>query len=252
MVKGSDEIEQPNAVLHCLIVVNKLTAPLVPRCLCLVAAATSLWMTFSHFQPRIWSMLSGRNWMMMGRRGAQIQEDSWQRKQASKRFNSGFNQGITDSSDTLKSSGIVLLLSLQNTGNAFCLMRMWLGYASMITFWILPLQAVWPIGSIQPASQLQICRCENGMHWLDGCSRICIVGGYISETLEGGRMGDNLELFGCVLCVFLVFWVFHYYIIHIHTWRTVLRVHDVGINHWNIDFWETHSGSNRTRCMAIM
>jgi len=48
------------------------------------------------------------------------------------------------------------------------------------------------------------------MHWLDGCSRICVVGGYFSGTLEGGRMGDNLELFGDVL---VSFWCFVYFII---------------------------------------
>ena len=48
------------------------------------------------------------------------------------------------------------------------------------------------------------------MHWLDGCSRIYIVGGYCSGTLEGGRMADNLEFFGEVLGLFLVF---VYYII---------------------------------------
>ena len=44
-------------------------------------------------------------------------------------------------------------------------------------------------------------------------------------------MGDNLELFGEVLGLFLVFCLFHYYIIHIHASRAELRVHDVGINH---------------------
>jgi len=33
------------------------------------------------------------------------------------------------------------------------------------------------------------------MHWLDGCSRIWVVGGYLSGTLEGGRMGDNLKYY---------------------------------------------------------
>jgi len=54
------------------------------------------------------------------------------------------------------------------------------------------------------------------MHWLDGCLRICILGGYFSGTLEGGMMGDNLEFFGEVLGLFLVFRLFYYYIIHIH------------------------------------
>ena len=42
------------------------------------------------------------------------------------------------------------------------------------------------------------------------------MGGYFSATLEGGRMGDNLEFFGEVLGLFLVFCLFYYYIIHIH------------------------------------
>jgi len=54
------------------------------------------------------------------------------------------------------------------------------------------------------------------MHWLDGCSRIWVVGGYFSGTLEGGRMGDNLEFFCEVFGLFLVFCLFYYYIIHIH------------------------------------
>jgi len=53
------------------------------------------------------------------------------------------------------------------------------------------------------------------MHWLDGWSKICIVGGYFSGTLEGGWMADNLRFFGEVLGLFLVFCVFDYYIIHI-------------------------------------
>jgi len=42
------------------------------------------------------------------------------------------------------------------------------------------------------------------------------VGGYFSSTFEGGWMGDNSEFFGKVLGLFLVFCLFHYYIIHIH------------------------------------
>jgi len=43
------------------------------------------------------------------------------------------------------------------------------------------------------------------MHWLHSCSRVCVVGGYFPGTLEGGRMGDNFEIFGEVLGLFLVF-----------------------------------------------
>jgi len=54
------------------------------------------------------------------------------------------------------------------------------------------------------------------MHWLDGYSSICVVGGYFSGTLEGGWMGDYLDCFGQVLGLFLVFCLFYCYIIHIH------------------------------------
>jgi len=50
------------------------------------------------------------------------------------------------------------------------------------------------------------------MHWLDGCSRICIVGGYFSGTLEGGQMGDNLEF---LVRFWVSFWCSVYFII---TW----------------------------------
>jgi len=225
---------------------------MVPTRLCVLAAPTFLWMTSSQLQPKIWSMISGRNLMMIVRRGAQIQDVSRQRKQASKSLNGSFNRALSNSCDTLKSSETVLLVSLPRTSKALLLMRMWLGCVSTITLWILPLQALWPIGSIQAAAQLQISRCEDGIHWLDGCLRICVVGGYLSGTLEGGRMGDNLEFFGEVLGLFLVFCLFYYYIIHIHAWRAVLRVHNVGINRWDDHFWEWHSGSDRTPCTAIM
>jgi len=40
------------------------------------------------------------------------------------------------------------------------------------------------------------------MYQLDGWARISIVGGYVSGTVEGGCMGDNLTLFGEVLGLF--------------------------------------------------
>jgi len=43
-------------------------------------------------------------------------------------------------------------------------------------------------------------------------------------------MGNNLEFFGKVFGLFLVFCLFYYYIIHIHTCRAVLRFDNVGIN----------------------
>ena len=153
---------------------------------------------------------------MMVRCGALIQEASQLQKQASKSFNGSFKRGFSDSSDTLEPSRTMLLVSLPITSKALWLTRMWLGYASTITLSILPLQALWPIGSVHAAAQLQISRCEDGMHWLDGCSRICVVGGYHSGTLEGGRMYDNLEFFGEVFSLFSVLCVFHHSIIHIH------------------------------------
>jgi len=54
------------------------------------------------------------------------------------------------------------------------------------------------------------------MHWLNGCSRFWVLGGYFGGTFEGGRMGNNLECFGEVLGLFLVFCLYYYYIIHIH------------------------------------
>jgi len=54
------------------------------------------------------------------------------------------------------------------------------------------------------------------MDWVDSFSRIRAVGRYFSGTLEGGRMGDNLEFFGEVLGLFLVFCVLFYYIVDFH------------------------------------
>jgi len=159
---------------------------------------------------------------------------------------------LSDSSDTLKSSEIVLLVCLPIKSKALVQMRMWLGYASTIRLWILPRQALRPIHTIQAAAQLQISDCEDGMHWLYGCSRICNVGGYFSGTLVGGRMGDNMEFFREVLGLFLVFCLFYYYIVGIHAWRAVLRVHHVGMNSWDVCSWERHSHSDRTPCMCIM
>jgi len=57
-----------------------------------------------------------------------------------------------------------------------------------------------------------------------------MVGGYFSGTLEGGPIGDNFEVFGEVLGPDLVFCLFYYFIGHIHAWRAVLEVYDIGIN----------------------
>jgi len=86
------------------IMANKLMAHLVPRHLCVEAAAAFLWMISCNLRLRISSTIPGRNGMMMLGCGAWIQEASWQRKQASKRLNDSFNGRLLDSSDTLKSS----------------------------------------------------------------------------------------------------------------------------------------------------
>jgi hypothetical protein len=44
-------------------------------------------------------------------------------------------------------------------------------------------------------------------------------------------MGDNLEFFGEVLGLFLMFCVFYYFIIGIQAKRAGLRVHKVGISY---------------------
>jgi len=146
----------------------------------------------------------------------------------------------------------VLVVFLPITNNGVLLLRMWLAYASTITLWILTLRALWLIRSEQATMQRHISRWEDGIHLLGGCSTMGMVGGFFSDTLEGGWRGDNMEIFGEVLGLCLVFCLFYYYIIHIHPWRAVLRVHDGGINPWDVGFWERYSGSNRTPCMAIM
>jgi len=183
---------------------------------------------------------------------AQFQEASRQWKQACNSVNGRFKRVLLGRGDALKSSETALLVPLAITSQTLLLMRIQLGYMSMITFWILPLQAHWPVGSVQAAAQVQMSHCEDGMHWVDSYSRICVAGGNLSDTLKGGQTGDNLDLFGEVLGHFLVFCVFYYYIIHIHAWKAVFRVHDVGINRWDICFWERDGGSNRTLCVAII
>jgi hypothetical protein len=99
----------------------------------------------------------------------------------------------------------MILVCLPLRSNALLLMRMWLGFVSTITLWILPLQALWPIETGQAGTQREIHSCQDGMHWVNGCLRISVVGGYFSDTLECGQMGDSLEFFGEVFGLFLVF-----------------------------------------------
>jgi len=202
MGNWGNETQQPNNFLHLSIVANKPTAHLVRRHVCMLAPAAYRWMTSSQLKPRIRVEILGRNWMMMLRHSSQFQESSQQRKQALKSSNWSFNGRLSFRSDTLMPSETVRFVSLPITRNEWLMTTMWLGYASTITLEILLLQALWRMGSIQVAAQLLISHCEEEMHWLDSCSRICVVGGYISGTLESGWMGDNLVLFGEVLGLF--------------------------------------------------
>jgi len=215
---------------------NTTTAQLVPRCICMVAAATVICMMSSHLQLRIWSTISGRDRMMMPRHGAQIQKASLWWKQASKSLNGSFNRELSDSSNSLKSSESVLLVTLLNTHKEKLLMTMWICNASVITSSIYPPQTLWPIDCIPAATQRENHLCEDGMHRLDSCWKICVVSGTFSDTLQGGWMGDNSEFLGQVLGLFLVFCLLYYYIIHIPAWRAGLRVHDVRIVRWDVCF----------------
>ena len=132
--------------------------------------------------------------------GTQIQVAFWWQNKAFKWSKGSIQGALSACSNTLRSSETMLFVFLPISTKRLCLIRMWLSYASTITLWIVPVHTLWPVGSVQAAAQLQISYCEDGMHWLDSCSKICIVGGYFSGTLERGQMGDNLE--------FLVrFWV---------------------------------------------
>jgi len=175
-----------------------------PRCVCVVAAATSHWMISSRLQARTWSMISCRNGIMMLRCGAHIREASRQLAQAFTCSIGSFIWGISDSSDTLKSSDTMLLLSLPVMSKAVWMKGMWLGYTSTIKLWILTLQALRPRGSIRVAAQLEISRGGDAMLWLDGRSMIRDVSGCFSGTLQGGRMSDNMVFVGEVLCLILV------------------------------------------------
>jgi len=208
MGKGSDEIAQPPRIFASYILANKPMAHLAPRWVCVVAGGTFPWMECSYYHLRIWLMILGRIRMMMWRCSTHIQEISWRLKQGSDNLNGTFNGGVSCSHKTLKLSGYELLVSLPFTSKELLVMRTWLGYGSTVTFWILQLWALWPIKSAGAAAQLQISHWEDGMHWLDGCLMICVVGGYLSGTLEGGRMGDNLEFFWEVLGPYLVFCLF--------------------------------------------
>lgn len=76
---------------------------------------------------------------------------------------------------------------------------------STIKLLILLLRAVWLIGSVHAGSPWKVSCCQDGMHLQDGCSRFCIVGGFVAGTLDGGRIVVNLEFFRKVLGILLVF-----------------------------------------------
>ena len=190
--------------------------------------------------------------MTLVRCSTQIPKNSWWRQQVSKSLNESFKGGLWDSSYTLKSSETMIRVSFPITSNAVLLIRIRIGYVSEIILWILLQPALWPIGNVHAATQRLVNHCEDGMYWLDCYSSICVVGVDFWGTLEGGRMGDNLEFFGEVFGLFLVFCLLYYYIIHIDEWRPVMRVHDTAVKYWDSCFWESQSGSDTTQCMAIM
>jgi hypothetical protein len=191
-------------------VANEPTPQLVPRRLCVLPAPTVLWVTSSHIQPRIRSTILGSVRKMMVRNCAQMQEASRRWKHASKSFNRTFTSGFSGSSNILRYSKTVLLVCWPITIKVLLRMRMWLGNVNLIALWILPLQTLWPIWCFYAAAQLQITHCEDGMHWLNGCSTIWIVVGHFSGNLEGAWMGNNLEFFGEVLGLSLVFCVWYH------------------------------------------
>ena len=148
----------------------ELMAHLVPRHLCVVAAATFLWMSSFYLWPSIWLTISGSDRTMVLTYCAQTREASRQPKQPSKSFKGSFKEPFPDSSDMFKTSGTVPFVPFPIWTNALLPMRKCLGSGSTITLGILPLRAISQIGGIQTAAQLQISCCEDGMHWMDGCS----------------------------------------------------------------------------------
>jgi hypothetical protein len=180
------------------------------------------------------------------------QDASGSQKQDSKDLTGSFKNTLSVCSDRLKSSETVIMVSLPITTNGLLLISMWLVYASTITFSILPLQVLCLLGNAKAVAQLPMSYLDDVMHCHDSCWRICIAGGYFSDTLEGGRMGDNLQFFRHVLGLFLVIGWFYYFIIHIPAWRAVVKVHKVGIEGWAKHFCEQHDSRDLTLRLAIM
>jgi len=124
-------------------------AQLMLRLVRIVATAMCLLMLSTYLRARIWSTISQMNQMMQLRRSSQILEAFPQWKQASKSSKGSFKKGLSDSSETLKSSKTMLLVCFLITSKGLLLMTMWLGHTSRMTLWILPLWAICPIGTFQ-------------------------------------------------------------------------------------------------------
>jgi len=71
--------------------------------------------------------------MMMVKPVIKIQEASRRQKQVSKCLNGNIKRLLSDSSNSLKPSETVLLVSLPITSKALLLVIIWLGYTSTIT-----------------------------------------------------------------------------------------------------------------------
>lgn len=146
------------------IVATMVMAYVAPSRPCVVTTDTIIWMSSSHFQPRIWLTILRKKWLMTLRYGTQIEAASWSCQRAFPSLTWWFEGGLSRKSDTLKWSKTVLLVSFPIRSQELLLRRMWPGYGSMITLWILPLWDYWPIGCIQEAGQLQVGCCEVQVH----------------------------------------------------------------------------------------
>jgi len=197
-VKGAMEFDNPTLFASCIIA-NKPTADLGPRLLCVVTAGTFLRMTFSHLQLGIWSMISGEE----SNDDAATWHPNWKasrnRTQGSTSPNESINEGISGGNNTSKPSETILFISLPILKEGLLLVMMWLGYVGTITLWILPPLALWPIDRVQAVTQQQSSHSEDWMHWLDGHSRISVVGGYFFWHFAGWTDGWEFGVFwrGC-------------------------------------------------------
>jgi hypothetical protein len=147
------------------IVANKPIAHLVFTHRWIVATDITNCMKSSDLLPWIWWTTSQSNLIIMGKCSAQIREASRRCKQATKRSTATVRGGSTDSSNVVKSPENVLLVWLGILCEALLLTRMWLGYTSIITLWILRLRAFKQIGCVEVSDQLQITGFKAGMNW---------------------------------------------------------------------------------------